>query len=59
MRNSVAPHFPMLSDQRRGELSQLFGDQEGIAATADVEHSATVQVEAGLEAVVGAQHFHR
>ena len=46
-------------DQRRRELSQLFGDQKGIAATANVEHPVAVQVEAGLEAVVGAQDLHR
>ena len=46
-------------DQRRRELSQLFGDQKGIAATANVEHPVAVQVEARLEAVVGAQNLHR
>ena len=46
-------------DQLRREQSQLFGDQEGIAAPAHVEHPVAVQVEAGLEAVVAAQDLHR
>ena len=46
-------------DQLRRELSQLFGDQKGIAAPADVEHPVAVQVEAGLEAIVAAQDLHR
>jgi amidase len=37
-------------------VSQLFGDQKGIAAPANVEHPIAVQIEGGLEAVVAAQH---
>jgi hypothetical protein len=46
-------------DQLRRELSQLFGNQIGIAAPAHVEHPVAVQVEARLEAVVAAQDLHR
>ena len=46
-------------DQLGRERRQLLGDQEGIAAAAHVEHPLVVQVEAGLEAVVAAQHLHR
>ena len=46
-------------DQRRREQSQLFGDEKGVPAPANVEHPIAVQTEAGLEAVVGAQNFHR
>ena len=46
-------------DQPGREQSQLFGDQEGISAPAHVQHPVVVQVEAGLEAVVTAQHLQR
>ena len=51
--------FADCGDQRRRELSQLFGDQKRIAAPANVEHPFAVQVEAGLEAIVAAQDLHR
>jgi hypothetical protein len=37
-------------DELRRELSQLFGDQQRIAASAHVKLPVAVQVEAGLEA---------
>ena len=46
-------------DQPGREQSQLFGDQERISAPAHVQHPLVIQVEAGLEAVVTAQHLQR
>ena len=51
--------LPIAATSADASSSQLFGDQKGIAATANVEHPVAVQVEAGLEAVVGAQDLHR
>ena len=46
-------------DELGREQRQLFGDQERIAAAAHVEHPLVVQIEAGLEAVVGAEDLQR
>ena len=46
-------------DELFRERRQLLGDEEGIAASAHVEHAILVQVEFGLEAVVAAKDLHR
>jgi len=51
--------FADRGDQPGREQGQLFGDQEGISAPPHVQHPVFVQVEAGLEAVVTAQHLQR
>ena len=55
----VSGSLPTAATSSRREQRQLFGDQEGIAAPAHVQHPVVVQVEAGLEAVVAAQDLHR
>jgi hypothetical protein len=50
---------PGHDNERQREPCQLLGDEEGVAAAANVEHAVVVQVEAGLEAVVGAEDLHR
>ena len=48
-----------LRDQRARKRRQFLRDQVGIAAALNVEHPFVVEVEARLEAIVGAKNFER
>ena len=51
--------LPIATTSAGASWPSFLGDQKWIATPANVEHPVAIQVNAGLEAVVAAQHLHR